>query len=124
MDTFGYISENNKYAKKCLDFTKFKKGRGFFKFNNSLLTEPDYVALVTEAIRNVIIQYAEDIYSREYLKKANPEQLQSVLCSINPQLLLECLLLEIRGKTISYCAWKKKNKQAGAELCQAQSSLS
>ena len=91
-----------------IDLTRFKKGRGFFKFNNSLLKEPEYVKLVNDAIRYTIIQYAEDIYSKEFLEKASPEQLQSIVCNIDPQLLLECLLLEIRGKTIAYCAWKKK----------------
>ena len=99
-----------------IDQTRFKKGRGFFKFNNSLLIEPEYVKLVGDAIKNIISQYAEDVYDREFLKSATPEQLQSIVCTINPQLLLECLLLEIRGKTISYCAWEKKSKNAAQNL--------
>ena len=99
-----------------IDFTRFNKGRGFFKFNNSLLKEKEYVELVHFSIKAVIMQYAEDIYTKNYLENATPEQLQSVVCTINPQLLLECLLLEIRGKTISYCAWKKKSRNAAHTL--------
>ena len=47
---------------------------------------------------------------------ATPEQQQSLVFTINPQLLLEALLLEIRGKTIGYCAWKKKCANAAQNL--------
>ena len=42
---------------------------------------------------------------------------------IDPQLFLEALLLEIRGKTISYCAWKKKCKNAAQSLALHQLEL-
>ena len=93
-----------------INFSKFERGKGFFKFNNSLLSDPEYVTMTNNAIRDVKTLYAEDIYDPNYLKKANSEQLQSVLCTINPQLFLGCLLLEIHRKTIAYCAWKKKCK--------------
>ena len=43
-----------------------------------------------------------------FLDKMTPEEQQNILLTINPQLFLEALLLEIRGKTIGYCAWKRK----------------
>ena len=99
-----------------IDFSRFQRGKGFFKFNNSLIHDKEYVTLITNAIRDVTIQYAEDIYDEAFLKTASPEQLQSLVLTINPQLFLECLLLEIRGKTISYCAWKKKCKNGAQNL--------
>ena len=63
--------------------------------------------MITDAIRDITTLYAEDIYDQNFLKNASPEQLQKVIVNIDPQLFLECLLLEIRGKTIAYCAWKK-----------------
>ena len=99
-----------------IDFSKFQRGRGFFKFNNSLLKDVEYVKMITEAIRDVTTLYAEDIYTQTYLKHATPEQLQTVICTISPQLFLECLLLEIRGKTIGYCAWKKKCKNGAQNI--------
>ena len=98
-----------------IDFARFQRGRGFFKFNNSLVNDPEYVKIICEAIKSVTLQYAEDIYDNEFLKNASPEQLQSLVLTIDPQLFLECLLLEIRGKTISYCAWQKKVKN-GAQI--------
>ena len=81
-----------------------------------LTNDHEYVNLIRETIREVTIQYAEDIYDINYLRKATPEQLQAVVSTIDPQLFLEVLLLEIRGKTISHCAWKKKCRNGAQSL--------
>ena len=47
---------------------------------------------------------------------SNIIQLQSTILTINQQLFLECLLLEIRGKTILYCAWQKKIRNGAQNL--------
>ena len=99
-----------------IDFSRFSRGRGFFKFNNSLINDYEYVKLIEDTIREVTIQYAEDIYNKDFLKNATPEQLQMVVSTIDPQLFLEVLLFEIRGKTISHCAWKKKSKNGAQNL--------
>ena len=99
-----------------IDFSKFQRGRGFFKFNTSLLKEPEYVILINETIRETASRYAEDIYDTDFLKIATPEQLQELSYTINPQLLLETLLLEIRGKTIEYSARLKKSKNEAQKL--------
>ena len=105
--TAGVASD---HSLSCLtiDFSKFQRGKGFFKFNNSLLKDYEYTDLILNTIRNVTALYAEDVYAHDFLEKMNPEEQQNILLTINPQLFLEALLLEIRGKTISYCAWKKK----------------
>ena len=115
-DIIPGISSDHSIISLDIDFSKFQRGRGFFKFNNSLCKDADYVNLILEAIKNVTILYAEDIYDTNFLKSASPEELQNVICTIDPQLFLESLLLEIRGKTISYCAWKKKSKNAAQNL--------
>ena len=99
-----------------IDFSKFKRGKGFFKFNNSLAKDPEYVELICHTIKQTTLLYAEDIYDENFLQNATPEQLQELILTINPQLFLETLLLEIRGKTIGYCAWKKKSKQEAQKL--------
>ena len=72
-----------------IDFSRFQRGRGFFKFNNTLINDPEYVKIVTDSIKAVTIQYAEDIYDRNFLENASPEQLQSTILTINQQLFLE-----------------------------------
>ena len=111
-DIFPGLQSDHSMPVLDIDFTRFHRGRGFFKFNSSLLSDPEYVKLIIEAIRNVAVQYAEDIYDQNYLKNATPEQLQLLVYTLDPQLLLEVLLLEIRGKTIAFCSWKKKTRNA------------
>ena len=82
-------------------FTHQEKGRRVWKFNNSLLSDPAYVKLVKDCIN-------ETVY--EYKINGDIEQSQSPTFSINDQLLFETLKLQIRGKTISYAAWRKKEQ--------------
>ena len=76
-------------------FNSFKKGKTFWKFNNSLLKDKEYIKIVNETIELVKDQYNTDIP-------------RSNNFSINDQLFLDVLLMEIRGKTISYATYKKK----------------
>ena len=115
-DILPGIASDHSIPSLDIDFSKFKRGKGFFKFNNSLIKDPDYVKLINDTIRDVSAFYAEDIYDSDFLKIATPEEQQNLVCTINPQLFLETMLLEIRGKTIGYCAWKKKTKNAANSL--------
>ena len=99
-----------------IDFSRFRKGKGFFKFNNSLVKDPEYIKLIHDTIKKTTAFYAEDIYDATFLENATPEQLQTLILTVNPQLFLETLLLEIRGKTIWYCSWSKKKKQEALKL--------
>ena len=82
-------------------FTHQERGRGFWKFKNSLLSDPVYDKLVKDCINETI---------DEYKINGDMEHLESLTFSINDQLLFETLKLQIRGKTISYAAWKKKEQ--------------
>ena len=116
VDILPGINSDHSIPLLDIDFARFQRGRGFFKFNNSLLNDQEYVDIILKAIRDVTIRYVEDIYNPAFLNTASPEQLQSLILTINPQLFLECLILEIRGKTISYCAWRKKCKNGAQNL--------
>jgi hypothetical protein len=77
-----------------------------WKFNNSLLYEKDYSKIVREKIIDLKKQYAALIYDRDKIQEIDDNELQ---LTINVQLFLEMLLLEIRGKTISFASYVKKN---------------
>lgn len=80
-----------------LNFTLEKRGKGFWKFNSSLLKDKTYVELVKNTIKEVL-----QLYELNLENAANPKY------SINDQLLLETLLLMIRGETIKFSSNKKK----------------
>ena len=76
-------------------FTHQERDRGFWKFNNSLLSDPAYVKLVKDCINETV---------GEYKINGDIEHPESLTFSINDQLLFETFKLQIRGKTISYAA--------------------
>jgi hypothetical protein len=111
LSTLGYLHANS-YSKLTLDlslvFNPFNKGKGLWKFNNSLLYEKDYSKIVREKIIDLKKQYAALIYNRDKIQEIDDNELQ---LTINVQLFLEMLLLEIRGKTISFASYIKKIKE-------------
>ena len=82
-----------------ITFTPFKKGKPLWKHNNSLLQDIDYLTTINEKINDVKIQYSLPVYETENIKNIPNDKLQF---TINDQLFLETLLMEIRGKSISY----------------------
>ena len=78
------------------------KGQAFWKFNNSLLKDPKFITEIKKVIENVKQQYIKNDHNTDDLSSTNTQ------FSINDQLFLETLLMEIRGKTISYASFKKK----------------
>ena len=67
----------------------------------------DYVEIVKETIKNKE-HYAGLVYDRSTLSEIEDLVIHF---TINDQLLLETLLTEIRGKTISYASFRKKRKR-------------
>ena len=73
------------------------KGKSYWKFNNSLLKDIDYINMVKGTMNEVIKQYAATSYNPDRISDIHPRDL-NILISDN--LFFEALLLEIRGKTI------------------------
>jgi hypothetical protein len=91
-----------------LKLNDFILGRGLWKFNNSLLYEMDYVETVKDTIKKAKEQYAALVYDRSTLSEIDD---LGIHFTINNQLFLETLLIEIRGKTISYASYRGKKKK-------------
>ena len=90
-----------------MTLNNLKKGPGLWKFNNLLLRDKDYVNEVKNIITNVKTQYAVPVYNLNNLSLIKNENLAF---TINDQLFLDTLLMEIRGKTISYSSYKKREQ--------------
>ena len=91
-----------------LNFHKIQKNKTFWKFNNSLLKNKDYVNEIKNVILKIKRQYAVTPYNLDKIELIENENFQVTL---NPQLFFEILLLEIRSKTVAFSsALNKKDK--------------
>ena len=101
---FGYRSDHS-FPKVILKFNEFKHGKGLWKFNNSLLQEPDFLNIVKQCISDTKAQYCIPIYNYDNIDSIPDNEIQF---TIDDQLFLETILMNIRSKTISYASFKKK----------------
>ena len=102
----GYRSDHSMVFLE-LESNRKKKDRQFWKFNNALLKDKEYMQIIKKVIKDVKNQYAALVYDFDNLDTIPEEYIQF---RINDQLFFETLLMEIRGKTISYATFKKKEE--------------
>jgi hypothetical protein len=91
-----------------LEFNPFIRGKGLWKFNNSLLYDIDYINMVKEKKLDVKNQYSALVYNFDEMDNVSNEDIHF---TINSQLLLETLLMEISGNTITYSSYKKRENE-------------
>ena len=84
------------------------KPRTHWKFNNSLLRDIKYIDTIKTMISDIKKQYCALVYNRENIDIIDCKTLELV---INDALFLDTLLMEIRGKTIAYSSFKKKESE-------------
>ena len=104
----GYRSDHSIVTITLINQHIEPKIKSYWKLNNSLLHDKTYIDLINDTILEIKKQYAVPIYNTENIKNINDEELQF---TINDQLFFEVLLLEIRGKTIAYASYKKKQNE-------------
>ena len=75
-------------------------GRGYWKFNNDILNDGQFIA----QIKNVIHDF----------KINNPKG------HVSPHIMWECLKCIVRGETIKYCSWRKQNFKKQQSLLEAK----
>lgn len=91
-----------------LSFSHFKKGKGMWKFNTSLLNDIEYSKAIEKLITEIKLRYALPVYNAENINNIPNSEIEFI---INDQLFLEVLLMEIRGETISYATHRNKERQ-------------
>ena len=95
-----------------IKLSHFRYGKGFWKFNNSLLKQQDYLDLINNVIQAEKFKYALPVYNLDYLKHTN----NNIQFTIDNDTFLEVLFLQIRGETIKYssklkCEQSQREKQ-------------
>ena len=103
----GYRTDHSLVTLKLKGYKKGKTNT-FWKFNNSLLKDPEYSKLVKKVIEDIKKQYV--IPTQAIDRQVNDINDSEIIFTISDQLFLEILFLEIRGKTISYSSFLQKQK--------------
>ena len=101
----GYRTDHSGITLK-LKLIDSERGRGYWKFNNTLLKDKDYVSLIKNTIDDVTKTYVSNENNLNHGNISNEE----IQFHINDQLFLETLLMMIRGNTIKYSSEKKKKR--------------
>ena len=102
----GYRSDHNLIELE-LKLSNFKKQSGFWKFNTLLLRDKEYVEKVKQLILDLKREYAASPYERSEITNIPNNE---IALSIDEQSFFELILLNIRGMTIPYSTYKKKEK--------------
>ena len=99
----GYRTDHSAIMLK-LKLNQNEKGRSYWKFNNSLLRDSEYIKIVKKTIGEVL-----DTYKVIKNKENEPHtENTGIIYTINDQLLLEMILIAIWGETIKYSSRKKR----------------
>ena len=101
----------------ALNLTNFKHGKSFWKHNNSLLLDSIYLEKINKKILDIKSQYALPVYDYEQIDNISNEDVQF---TINDQLFLDTLLMQIRGESISYASFKNKQRNNREKLLMNQ----
>ncbi len=97
---YGYKTDHNMITLE-IDNGNQERGRGFWKFNTSLLKDEIYLHKIKQLIKINIQRYAIG---------DNIDNLVNVRYTISDQLLFDTIKMEIRGETIKYSTQKKKER--------------
>lgn len=133
----GYRTDHSGIVLK-IKLNENERGKGYWKFNNSLLKDREYIKAVKKTISDVLATYKitdlppndtiernineinisevnnKDEYNNNNINNNNnraAENTNNDEYAINDQLLLEMILLMIRGETIKYSSRKKREKE-------------
>ncbi len=78
-----------------------------------MLKDLNYVNIINNKIEEIKQQYAVPLYNPDNFHKIPNDQLQ---LTINDQLFLETLMMELRGKSISYYSFTKKQNNVKEKI--------
>ena len=82
-------------------------GKGIWKFNTHLLKDMEYINLINKSIQEEMAKYAVPVYNLDNINEILEEHID---LTISEDLFLEMLVLRMRGETIKFSSYKKKEE--------------
>ena len=113
----GYRSDHS-LIRITVDINKSTEGHSYWTFNNSFLKDPIYVHKIKETSKQTKLRYPSDEQDSQLpLLEINNNDLKF---NISDKLFLETLLLDIRGETISYASFIKRQQINRQEMLEKE----
>ena len=103
----GYRSDHSIIELK-ITLCNFKRGRGTWKLNCSLLENKEYLIMVNNLIDSEKLNYAALVYNPNLVNQISERDIHM---TIPDDLFLETLLLKIRGETIKFASRLRNNER-------------
>ena len=111
------------FTLNCFDFHGVKMGRGFWRLDNLLLKDEVFITKIEDSIKLCLAKYVRNANYENFLEQAPADAIDNFLnqpahsfhnfeYTINPNLLVEMLLNDIKNSAISYSVAKKKNENS------------
>ena len=105
-----------------LDYTKFKRGKGFWKHNDTLLRDINYIKRIKTTIATTLAKYVDMEGYQDFFVEASNQELNNFMdknadeknkCKykIDAGLLMEMVINDIRNSSISYSIAKKREEE-------------
>ena len=107
IETIPGYRTNHSLIKLSLNLENISRGNGYWKFNNSLLKDEQYLEKIKLLIIETINRYSTEETDLN-LNNFEKHDFKNQKFVIDDQLLCDTLLVLIRGETISFSSMKKK----------------
>ena len=103
------------------------RGKGWYKFNVSLLRDPQYVEMINQTFNAVTDEYVVPLYEESF--RYTPESVRDMKFKINDSLLWETVILRLRTETITYSIrkarqLKRREEDVWNEICRLENDSS
>ena len=107
-----------------IDFSKFSRGKGVWKFNDNLTRDDEFNLRIEYSVKDTLAKYYVSPDHQNFYLEANPQELNNFHeqdtntlsekeFNIDPSLLMEMILNDIRNSTISYSVAQAKIRNNG-----------
>ena len=93
-----------------INLSSFKRGKGIWKLNCSLLQDKKYIEMVNNIIESVKQEYSVPVYNLHSLATILNNEIH---LTVSDSQFLEILPLKIRGENIKYSSIKKRISAIG-----------
>ena len=101
-----------------VDFSQFTRGKGVWKHNSELLKDVDYVTAINYTIKKCFAKYVIHPSYDNFFQSASDEdflqfmsldisEIELMEFNVDPHVLLDMILTDIRNETITYSAAKR-----------------